>query len=205
MAGVHGRVPWRGYSSGSCGGPPGRVMATVYKTDFEPGYDWAQAVGGARQILQLKSRQRGDLWEPIWMYMTTTDARGHPRQPADIPWHSTGTLVLKNHARRVLESALGEDAEWLPGYDSDGKDLWLVHAWRLVDALDEEHSTVDRFKSSGRIMTVRRFALRAEVVKGVRCFRLPQQPNLMLVSEEVASAVIDANFHGTRFVPVWQS
>lgn len=180
-------------------------MVTVYRTYFEPGYYWAQAVGGASQILQLKSRCRGDPWKPIWMYMTTTDAQGHPRQSADMPWHGAGTIVAKNRARQVLEPVLGEDAEWLPGYDSDGEELWLVHAWRVVDALDEAHSHIERYQSSDRIMSVRKFALRAEAVKGARCFRLPQLPGLVLVSDEVASAADAAELHGTRFLSVWSS
>ena len=180
-------------------------MVTVYKSYFERGYDWAMPVGSPGQILELKARGCGDPWKPIWMYMLTTDAQGNPRQPADMPWHGSGTMVLKDRARRVLEPVLGEDAEWLPGYDSNGEDLWLVHAWRVVDALDEEHSDVERFKSSGRIMRVRRYVLHDEAVKGVRCFRLPQQLSRILVTDEVASAVSAAGLHGTRFVPIWRT
>ena len=77
------------------------------------------------------------------------------------------TIVLSERARQLLEPLLGEDAELLPAYDADGADLWAVQPWRRVDALDEERSETQRFESSGRIMDVRRWALRAEAVE--RC------------------------------------
>lgn len=180
-------------------------MITVYRPYFERGYAWAMTVGDAMQTIELRSRQRGDPWKPVWMYMIMTDPEGGPREPADMPWHSAGTMVLKDRARRVLEPVLGEDAEWLPGYDSDGGELWLVHPWRIVDALDEEHSDVERFKDSTKIMRVRKYALRAEALAGLRCFRLLQQPHRMFVTDEVASAVRVAGLHGTSFVPIWRS
>jgi hypothetical protein len=182
-------------------------MVTVYRPYFEEGYAWAMTVGDAMQTVELRSRRRGDPWKPVWMYMIMTDRQGSPRRPADMPWHNAGTMVLKDQAKRALEPVLGEDAEWLPAYDSEGEDLWLVNAWRVVDALDEEHSDVERFKSSGRIMRVRRYVLRAEALAaaaGVRCFRLPQQPSRMLVTDEVVSAVNAAGLHGTTFVPIWR-
>lgn len=179
-------------------------MTTVYEPYFEPGYDWAMPAGSVEPILDLKTRRRGDPWKPLWMYMTTTDAQGRPRQRADMPWHGHGTLVLTAKARQVLEKALGDDAELLPAYDTQGQDLWLVHAWRVVDALDEERSDVVRF-TSGKIMTVRRFALRAGAVAGLRCFRLPEQLATMLVTSEVVAAVRSAGLHGTTFRPVWPS
>lgn len=180
-------------------------MMTVYRPYFEPGYDWVMPVGGAGSVPDLKSRSRDDPWEPLWMYMITTDAKGMPTKPADMPWHGSNTMVLKEKALRVLEPVLGEDAELLSAYDAEGEPLWLVHAWRVVDALDEEASEVRRFKSSGRIMDVRRWSLRAAAVGDLRCFRVPQQPSKMLVTDKVATAVNSAGLHGTIFRPVWQS
>lgn len=180
-------------------------MVTVYKPRFEPGYDWAMPVGDEDPILRLKSRSCGESWEPIWLYMTTTDHQGRPRQPADLPWHGSQALVAKEGARRILEPVLRDDVEWLPAYDSEGENLWLAHACRVIDALDEKRSKVERFQSSGRIMRVQRYVFQAEAVAGVRCFRLQQQPSQMFVTDEVVSTVEGGALHGTQFVPIWSS
>jgi hypothetical protein len=179
-------------------------MVTVYRPYFEPGYDWAMPVGDVQSVLDLKSRRRGDPWQPLWMYMITTDAEGRSRRRADMPWHGSNTMVLKEKARQVLESVLGEDAELLQAYDAEGEDLWLVHAWNVVDALDEEGSEVQHFKS-GKIMEVRRWSLRAGAVEGLKCFRVPQQLQMMLVTDKVVTAVNAARLRGTTFRPVWRS
>jgi hypothetical protein len=180
-------------------------MVTVYKPWVEPGYYWTVPVGSTKPLLELRSRARGEPWEPIWLFMVTTDPEGRPRRSADMPWCGSQTMALKEPARRILEPVLGDDAEWLPAYDSDGENLWLVHPWRLVDALDEDHSDLVRFQDGVKIMRVNRYALRGEAVAGMRCFRLPQQPHIMFVTDEVASAVSAAGFHGTGFVPIWRS
>jgi len=179
-------------------------MLSVYRPYFESGYDWVTPVGGAGSVPNLKYRNRGDPWEPLWMFMTTADAEGMPRRPADMPWHSSGTMVLKEKAR-VLEPVLGKDVELLSAYDAEGEPLWLVHAWRMVDALDESASEVHRFRGSGRIMDVRRWSLRAAAVRDLTCFRVPQQPSKMLVTEKVVAAVNSAGLHGTVFRPIWHS
>jgi hypothetical protein len=162
-------------------------------------------VGDQKAILDLKSRRRGDPWQPVWMYMTTTDPQGHLRRRADMPWHGSNVMVLNENARRIVEPVLGDDVEYLPAYDTDGKNLFLVHPWRLVDALDEERSDVRRFESSGRIMDVRKWIFRAEALGGVRSFRVPQQPHRMLVTDEVVSAIAASGLRGTRFRLVWRS
>lgn len=179
-------------------------MVTVYEPDFEPGYDWVMPVGDTRSVLGLKSRRRGDPWTPLWMYMTTTDARGRERRPADMPWHGSNTMVLKEKAWQVVGPVLGDDAELLPAYGAEGEGLWLVHAWRVVDALDEEGSAVRRFKN-GDVMDVQRWSFRSGSVGELRCFRVPQQPHRMLVTDEVVAAANAAGLHGTMFRPIWRS
>lgn len=128
-------------------------MTTVYKPRFEDGYEWVMPLGNTEPIRQLRSRQPGDLWSPLWIFLFSPD-EGQSREKADMPWHGSGVLVLKRRAREVLENALANDAEILPSY-CDGEDLWLVNAWRVVDALDEEQSQIRRFRD-GRVMSISR-------------------------------------------------
>ena len=178
-------------------------VTIVYKPRFEDGYEWVMPVGSTDPIRRLPSRQPGDPWTPVWVYPLSPGEDGQPAKKADMPWHGSGVLVLRRPAREVLGKVLADDAEMLSLYCDEGEDLWLVNAWRVVDALDEELSQVERF-SSGRIMTVHRYAFREEAVAGLRCFRIPQQ-HVMFVTDEVAEATRAAGLRGTTFRPVWSS
>ena len=176
-------------------------VTIVYKPRFEDGYEWVMPVGSTDPIRRLRSRQPGDPWTPLWVYPLNPAEDGQAPTKADMPWHGSSVLVLKQRAREALGKVLADEAEMLPLYCDEGEELWLVNAWRVVDALDEELSQVERF-SSGRIMTVHRYAFREEAVAGLRCFRIPQQP-VMFVTDEVAEAARAAGLRGTTFRPLW--
>ena len=179
-------------------------MTTVYEPDVEEGYQWAMPVGSTEPIRQLRYRQRGDPWSPLWMYLISTDIKegGKPRLVADMPWHGSSVLIVKKRALEVLGPVLGADAEVLP-LDCDEEELWLVNPWRVVDALDEERSTVRRFTDGG-VMGVDKLVFWPQRVVGLRCFRIPQLP-YMLVANEVVAAARAAGLRGTKFRPVWHS
>lgn len=178
-------------------------VTIVYRPRFEDGYEWVMPVGNTDPLRRLPSRRRGDPWTPLWVYPLSPNEDGPPPGKADMPWHGSSVLVLRRRAREALGKMLTDDAEMLPLYCDGGEDLWLVNPWRAVDALDEELSQVDRF-SSGRIMTINRYAFREEVVAGLRCFRIPQQ-HIMFVTDEVADAARAAGLRGTTFRPLWRS
>lgn len=128
-------------------GPRG-VIVTVFKPDVEVGYEGVMTVGSTNPIRDLWHRRRGDSWKPLWMhYLREMDLeeRWVPQQKADIPYFIGSVLVLKLKARQALASVLESDAELLPVYGDDGEELWLVHPWRVVDALDEAGSDIQRF------------------------------------------------------------
>jgi hypothetical protein len=181
-------------------------MVTVYRPYFESGYEWTMPVDNSRPILDLRYRQRGAPWHPLWMYLLhfeEPEDGGAPLRDADMPWHGSSVLVLKRHARKVLEPWLAADAEIL-ACECDGADeLSLAHPWRVVDALDVENSHVRRF-TDGRVMGVTKFSFCEEMVTGLNCFRLPQLPRLF-VTDSIVVAVKDAGLHGTIFRPVWRS
>lgn len=178
------------------------MVTTVYKPSFEDGYEWVMPVGSTDPLRRLPSRQPGDPWTPLWVYSLSPD-EGQPAKKADMPWYGAKLLVVRQRAREVLARVLRDDAEMLPVYCDEGEDMWLVNTWRVADALDEELSQVERF-SSGRIMTVHRYAFREQAVAGLRCFRIPQK-SVMFVTDEVAEAVRAAGLRGTSFRPLWSS
>lgn len=179
------------------------MVTTVYKPRFVDGYEWVMPVGSTDPIRQLPARRPGDPWSPMWVYLLSPSEDNQAAKRADMPWHGSTVLVVRQKAKEVLEKVLANDAEMLPLYCENGEDLWLVNPRRVVDALEEDLSQVERF-SSGRIMAVSRYVFREEAVAGLRCFRIPQQAT-MFVTAEVAEAVRAAGLLGTTFQPLWRS
>jgi uncharacterized protein DUF1629 len=180
-------------------------VTAVYEPRVEEGYEWALLVdsGDYKTLRGLGARNPGDLWRPPWMFLLTADEDGRRRKKADMPWHGSNVLVVTRRAREVLAEVLAEDAEVLPLDCDGGENLWLVNPWRTVDALDVGRSEVRRF-SDGGIMNIGRYVFREEMVDGLRCFRIPQEPG-MFVTDEVVDAVRDAALRGTTFRRLWRS
>ena len=181
-------------------------MVTVYQPYFESGYEWVMPVDKTRQILDLRYRRRGDRWPPLRMYLIHSqapEAGGASREDAEMPWHARSVVVMKKHAREVLEPLFAADAEILACECDEAEELSLAHPWRVVDALDVENSSVRRF-ADGMINRVDRYVFWEEMIAGLECFRIPQQQS-MFVTDSIVAAVKDAGLHGTIFRPVWRS
>jgi hypothetical protein len=101
--------------------------------------------------------------------------------------------VVTVWAPTVLDDVLGDDAEILP-LTCDEEDLWLIHAWRLVDALDEDNSVFNRFASSGRIRRVTRYAFREDMVQSRTCFRVPQLRAVMFCDRWSGGGCAESRF-----------
>jgi hypothetical protein len=107
-------------------------MVTVYQPYFESGYEWVMPVDKTRQILDLRYRKRGDPWQPPWMFLIHSqapEAGGAPREGADMPSHARSVVMMKKHARRVLEPLLAADAEVLTCECDEADELSLAHPW----------------------------------------------------------------------------
>ena len=52
---------------------------------------------------------------------------GAPREDADMPWHARSVVIMKKHARRVLEPLLAADAEVLTCECDEADELSLAH------------------------------------------------------------------------------
>jgi hypothetical protein len=176
----------------------------VYEPHHMRAHQWVFPLVSADHELfrKLPAERVGDRWKPVRVELASPE-EGVEARRADMPWLGSYGLVVTDRARPVLEEALADDVEFLP-LVCDEEDLWLVHACRVVDALDEERSALKRFPSTGRVMRVMRYAFREEVVGGLRCFRIPQRVAIFVTDDVVASAHA-AGLTGVRFRPVWDS
>jgi hypothetical protein len=144
----------------------------------------------------------GDRWRPPHVRLLT-EVRNERLQHADLPWYSNDAMAVTRRARVVLEEVAGADAEFLP-LSCDEEDLWLMHAWRVVNALDLRLCDVKLF-SSGRIMSVTRYAFREMEIRGLTCFTDPRLRSIMFVTDAIVAAVKEAGLTGGGFRKLWQS
>ena len=94
---------------------------------------------------------------------------------ADCPYLSGYGLMLSNRAVSVFGAVL-TDAGYLLNTRLSGVDHYkLFICERLIDALDQERSDIERFRD-GRVWWLRRYELRAELLRDMRIFRLRHRP-----------------------------
>ncbi len=179
----------------------------VYKPWVGEASEWISPVesGGHLKIRNLLLENPGipvgDRWVPQRMYMITQD-EGKSFQRVDMPHYSSDAIIATSRAREVLEPVVGNDAEFLEV--TGGREImWLVNPWRVVDALDEENSDLERFGNSDRIMEVTKYVFHPDVLAGVTYFRLPRLRARIFVTDPVVEAVRAAGLTGTVFRKLW--
>jgi hypothetical protein len=105
-------------------------------------------------------------WKPVAVLH-----RGRKLAHSDAPWLSSGALIFRSTVLNAMRAMLEEFGELLPLKCSD-PDLVLYNPTRVIDALDEQASSVERF-ASGRIMSIDRHVFRTELVSNVDVFKIP--------------------------------
>jgi hypothetical protein len=104
-----------------------------------------------------------------------------------------------------LYDVLKDNGEILPLICSDGS-YFAFNVTTIIDALDEEISLCDRFKSSGRIMQILTYQLFEDKLHGATIFKLPQvRRGAPYVTDEFLQRVADAGLTGFLFRHAWRS
>lgn len=119
-----------------------------------------------------------------------------------MPWLAAGVLVLRDDAIEIVGELLRPHGELLPLECTDAR-LAIFTAGALVGALDEMRSDVVRF-SSGRIMSLRKLAVRTEAIADRQAFKLAEVPNGDLyLTEQLVERIRDTGLtSGTDFTEV---
>jgi hypothetical protein len=168
------------------------------------GYEWVVPVDEADfEIFRgLDGTPRRTGWQPVPMRRLTKTRTGARRAESDLPYLASHVLVLRDEAFAALSDVLAEYGELLPLSCPD-TGLWVFNALRVVDALDEDRSTLRRF-SSGRIADIQRYAFDLERIAGIDIFRLPQTPRGPLcLGGGFVDRVRAAALRGVDFQLVW--
>jgi hypothetical protein len=88
----------------------------------------------------------------------------------------------------------------------DNQEFFLFNVTRVIDALDESKSAIERFKSSGRIMDIDRHAFIPEKIKEETVFKIPQMVTMdVFVTDWFVHRVKFSRLKGFKFPLVWSS
>jgi len=122
----------------------------------------------------------------------------------DTPGFDATIPVFNAKAVKVLADLLEPNGELLP-ITCQGEDFHLFNVTRLVDALDEENSRLERF-DDGRIWDVVRHSFFAERLAGELVFKIPQLPlGDVYATDPFVERVKAAGLRGFKFPLVWSS
>jgi hypothetical protein len=150
---------------------------------------------------QLNGELRHRTWKPIAVRLIRED-EGRKLRPSDSPWLGSHALIFNAAAIDALGPLLRVYGELLPLSCKDAQ-LSVFNPTRVVDALDEEASSVLRF-SDGRIMRVNRYIFDPEPIRGVYVFKIR---NLRVSPTFVGQHFVDwwneAGLEGLEFRMIW--
>jgi len=176
----------------------------IYVPAVQEGFEWVLPVDEAdHEVFRgLDGTPRRDRWKPVRVYRLTESPTGAPLAESDLPWLASHVLVLREKAVAAFP-ALTDHGELLP-LECPDADLWVFNALRLIDAVDENASTLVRF-SSGRILNIERHVFHPDRVQDVEVFKLPQMPRGWLyVTDDFVSRAASAGLRGVGFEQVWE-
>jgi hypothetical protein len=117
------------------------------------------------------------------------------RPASDFPWTSFPTFSKR--AVEALRDLLEPNGEILPLICEFG-DYYAFNTTTVVDALDEEHSELKRFKDGG-IMRILRYEFYPEKLQGLSIFKLSQLPGGDYVTDTFVQRVQEAGLVGFDF------
>jgi hypothetical protein len=150
---------------------------------------------------QINGTPRQASWKPVAMEIFHKD-RGKKLLRSDSPWLGAYALIFRPSVLEALGPLLREYGELLP-LECSETDLWVYNPTRVIDALDEEASSIRRFRS-GRIMGIDRYVFKAHLIRGIDIFKLP---NLRAESTFVSHRFVDlwtkSGLKGLEFTHVW--
>lgn len=169
-----------------------KAKAGVYLPVGGDGYELCHPIGETdfeRINVEVNGVSRGASWSALPMRLVHED-RGKRLIESDTPWLGAHALIFRAKAARALDTMLRQYGELLP-VECNEADMAIYNVTRVIAALDEQASSVVRF-ADGRLMMIQRYAFRAEVVRDVDVFKIP---NLR----------VSPTYVSHRFVEFWRS
>ena len=128
-----------------------------------------------------------------------------PLEQSGLPWSDFPGLtshipIFSPRAVTALHDLLADNGQFVPLIcPACPEPFQAFNVTRLVDALDEDKSTVKRYRS-GRIMQILRYRFHTERLADLDIFKIPEEPlKTVFVSRAFVRRVQDAHLIGFRF------
>jgi hypothetical protein len=157
-----------------------------------------------RIIVEVNGERRRATWRSPAMRVITKD-EGQELAVSDSPWLGSHALIFRQSAIATLGEMLTRHGELLSLDCADDASLSILNVTTVLDALDEDASTVLRF-SDGRIMMVRNYIFRPHVIGDADIFKIP---NLRMSPTFVSRRFVDAweshHLRGLEFKRLWSA
>ncbi len=147
--------------------------------------------------LLLRGEPIGERWQPPVVY-EISDPELPDAPLSDFPYFN-GTPLVGPRAMESLRDVWAECGELLPVHGLQSPHM-VLNVTRVLDALDESRSTLTRFESSGRVMSVERYAFHRSRLGRCLLFRIPQLPQGdIFVTDAFVARVRAAKLTGFEF------
>src|SRR2546423_13873416 len=109
----------------------------------QEGFEWIKPLNEAdfERFRHFNGTPKSELWKPIPMRLITSDEAGVSLAKSDMPWLGRHAPVLRQRAWVALHEVLSCFGEFLP-LRCEGSGLHLFNTTTVIDALDEDRSTL---------------------------------------------------------------
>ncbi len=151
----------------------------------------------------LNEERTGSSLTTIAAEVLTDHDQNRSLPPSDFPHLSPRLPIFSEKAIESLQRLLQGNGEILPIVCPEDR-YFAFKVTRHLDALNEEDSRLDRFKTSGRIKRIRRYAFFREMLVGEAIFRIPQLRVPVFVTGEFVDVLQGADLVGFQLDPVWE-
>jgi tetratricopeptide (TPR) repeat protein len=144
-----------------------------------------------------------DYWLPIKFERITED-EGKTLKPSDFPTPMVRHfLIMKKKAHDVFADIFIKNGEILPLSTDDDVELYVFNS-QVIDALDEDNSSIKRFPNSRKIMYIKKHEFIKSKLLDVDMFRLPYRASSIFVSERFVERYKSTGLVGLDFEEVWR-
>lgn len=179
----------------------------VYIPDSIGGYEMCHPVNEGYfvkidSLINGETRKNG--WQPIKVNIINEGDNGEKLNKSDSPWLGSNSLIIRQSAIDKIGGFLEKYGELLP-LDCDEDNVVIFNPTVVVDALDENASSILRFKS-GKVMRIVDYVFRPEVVTDKHIFKIPNiRASSTFVSDHFVDLWISAGLKGLKFFKIWSS
>jgi hypothetical protein len=167
------------------------------------GFEWVtlqDADPDGWEVLYALSGPVGPGWRTPVMSLIRAEEDGTPRHVSDCPWCLHTILVIRDRMLPSLRPLLESYGELLP-VDCE-EPVSLFNATTIIDALDEERSTIARF-TDGELLAIERHVFKPDVIANAGIFKLPGRASSIYLRETVVRRFGELGLRGVAFDMVW--